>query len=356
MKLSFKISLTTASLFVVLLLALSYMQSNKTEDIIINNYDSSIAGELQLRNAYVDEYIKTRIEQIEKIAKTFEDADDLSPEFIKQIISSDNRVLDFQGLFIGLANGNVYKAEPDLTFRLIPNFDGRTRAWYKEAVALKKASNSSIYQDVSSKKSATTIFAPVFKNDKIVAVIGGNILINDFSDTITKIKSHNDISTLILDKNNEIIASENANELGKPEWLDSLNQKLSTLKTNKNLNHIVFTKDNKNYLAYCIINDISGFSICTIILEDVINNSVNDARNATLISFLIFLIIVIGFLSLIINFYLKPLSKITQGLNEFFSFLNHEKEDAHEIILHSKDEFGSMAKAINDNIEKTKLS
>ncbi|ULO01800.1 Cache sensor-containing MCP-domain signal transduction protein [Campylobacter sp. RM5004] len=356
MKLSHKISLSTASLFVVLLLVLSYLESNKTESIIISNYDSSIAGDLKLRNAYIDEYIKTRIEQIEKIAKTFEDANDLSPEFIQKIISNDNRILDFQGLFIGLANGDVYKAETDLSFRLIPNFDGRTRAWFKEANELRRASNSSIYKDVSSGKQATTIFAPVFKNNQIIAVIGGNILINDFSDIITSIKSNKDISTLILDKNNEIIASENTKELGKPEWLNGLNQELNKLKSNSNLNHIRFIKDNQEYLAYCIVNDLSGFSICTIILESAITKSVADARHSTLISFLIFLIIMVGFLTYTINFYLKPLSKITLGLNEFFDFLNHEKEDANKINLYSKDEFGSMAKAINENIEKTKQS
>lgn len=139
MRLSQKISLSTASLFVVLLLILSYIESNKTKQIIISNYDSSIAGELKLRNAYIDEYIKTRITQIEKVAKAFENTSEINPEIIQKIITNNNKILDFKGLFIGLDNGDVYKAEPDFSFRLIPNFDGRTRAWFKEANELKKS-------------------------------------------------------------------------------------------------------------------------------------------------------------------------------------------------------------------------
>ncbi|WP_033916542.1 methyl-accepting chemotaxis protein, partial [Campylobacter sputorum] len=45
---------------------------------------------------------------------------------------------------------------------------------------------------------------------------------------------------------------------------------------------------------------------------------------------------------------------IQSGLNNVFKFINHESKDANTINVKTKDEFGAMAKAINENIEKTK--
>ncbi|MBT0883768.1 methyl-accepting chemotaxis protein, partial [Campylobacter sp. 2018MI10] len=88
-------------------------------------------------------------------------------------------------------------------------------------------------------------------------------------------------------------------------------------------------------------------------LENLINSSF---VTTSIIALFVFIVVFIPYIVYVMMLIVKSLSKLNNGINEFFSFLNHEKEDAHEIILHSKDEFGSMAKAINDNIEKTKLS
>ncbi|WP_315940576.1 methyl-accepting chemotaxis protein, partial [Campylobacter lari] len=42
------------------------------------------------------------------------------------------------------------------------------------------------------------------------------------------------------------------------------------------------------------------------------------------------------------------------GLNSFFDFINHKTKDSAMINVNTNDEFGAMAKAINENITKTK--
>jgi methyl-accepting chemotaxis protein len=51
---------------------------------------------------------------------------------------------------------------------------------------------------------------------------------------------------------------------------------------------------------------------------------------------------------------LKPLELFQNGLFDFFSFLNHETSDVQSISIDTKDEIGTMAKIVNDNILKTK--
>ena len=49
----------------------------------------------------------------------------------------------------------------------------------------------------------------------------------------------------------------------------------------------------------------------------------------------------------------KNLTIIKSGLLDFFSYLNKETKHTNQIELKSSDEFGEMAKMINQNIQKT---
>lgn len=53
---------------------------------------------------------------------------------------------------------------------------------------------------------------------------------------------------------------------------------------------------------------------------------------------------------LLMRFVNKPLKILESGLNEFFLFLQNKKSHPNQIALYSKDEFGSMAKSLNENI------
>ena len=52
----------------------------------------------------------------------------------------------------------------------------------------------------------------------------------------------------------------------------------------------------------------------------------------------------------------KPVDKFQVGLLNFFAFLNNETTDVKEIDIDSKDEFGIMANAVNENIKIVKMN
>lgn len=56
----------------------------------------------------------------------------------------------------------------------------------------------------------------------------------------------------------------------------------------------------------------------------------------------------------IIIYQLRHITPITNGLIKFFDFINHKASDAPLLHIKTHDEFGKMAKAINENIEHTK--
>ena len=93
----------------------------------------------------------------------------------------------------------------------------------------------------------------------------------------------------------------------------------------------------------------------TNMVKDSVSSS-NKSLTLIVILSLIVMAISIGFTVMTTSFVLKSLSKLQQGILEFFSFLNEESKSATLIDLKSNDEFGEIAKVINENISKTENS
>ncbi|MDK2062838.1 methyl-accepting chemotaxis protein [Aliarcobacter butzleri] len=93
----------------------------------------------------------------------------------------------------------------------------------------------------------------------------------------------------------------------------------------------------------------------TNMVKDSVSSS-NKSLTVIVILSLIVMAISIGFTVMTTSFIVKSLSKLQQGILGFFSFLNEESKSATLIDLKSNDEFGEIAKVINQNIEKTESS
>ncbi|OCM00289.1 Methyl-accepting chemotaxis protein IV [Aliarcobacter thereius] len=82
-------------------------------------------------------------------------------------------------------------------------------------------------------------------------------------------------------------------------------------------------------------------------------SSSNTALNLIIILSIVILIITVGFTMITTNIIVSSLNKVKVGVLSFFDFLNEEDKKAELINLNSNDEFGEIARAINDNIIKT---
>ncbi|HRL09046.1 MAG TPA: methyl-accepting chemotaxis protein, partial [Aliarcobacter sp.] len=95
----------------------------------------------------------------------------------------------------------------------------------------------------------------------------------------------------------------------------------------------------------------------------VLSSDLDDllALNYTLRQYSIFggialLLILLGINYLIIKKTVnEPLLIINKDLDEFFAYLNRDKESIDFVHVNTKDEFGRMSKILSDNIEKTRL-
>ncbi|MEA3498653.1 MAG: methyl-accepting chemotaxis protein [Campylobacterota bacterium] len=89
--------------------------------------------------------------------------------------------------------------------------------------------------------------------------------------------------------------------------------------------------------------------------KEYIENNSNILLTIVMLS--VFGFILISFYSfIIINVISKSLEKVQNGVDSFFNFLNRETTQAQKIDLNTNDEFGKMAKDINENIIKIEKS
>ncbi|MFK5984388.1 MAG: ATP-binding protein [Pseudomonadota bacterium] len=81
---------------------------------------------------------------------------------------------------------------------------------------------------------------------------------------------------------------------------------------------------------------------------DAQQNKANIVKFAIAVGLLLTILVVMAIL--LMNFVNKPLKILESGLNNFFLFLQNKKDHPQQIVLNSNDEFGSMAKSLNENI------
>ena len=95
---------------------------------------------------------------------------------------------------------------------------------------------------------------------------------------------------------------------------------------------------------------LAQISVSAISLRDEANESLNNILIIVAIVAIILFIIISMLISKVV---INSLNNFKEGLLLFFSYLNREQTDVVLLNESSKDEFGEMAKVVNDNIERT---
>lgn len=313
---------------------------------------------------YIDEYFGYRLNSINKfaelaVAKGVVLDDDNMTSFIKEIFPHTQ----FNALFIGYeSDGRLIKTDDvsgNNPFRLNmtkDNFDSRIRQWYKEAKQFKKAGFSRPYIDITTKTYITTAYVPVIINNELVAVIGANIYLEELQKIINGLKTSDSSSIILFDKENNIVSHNdksfimNDNHTHKDMYNRFVSHSQSSI--NKPTNLFQDEYNGQTYLTMCMKTDKYNWTVCS-------SNSMDDYDllfKGILLKqigvILLFVIIIIVFLSLTVRYFLNNLKVILKGLEEFFKYLNHEKDDIEFINISTNDEFGKMAVIVNDNIRK----
>lgn len=240
--------------------------------------------------------------------------------------------------------------------------------WVKIAKENKRTSLTSVYDETIDNKKVliTSITTPLYKNGEFIGSSGMDISLDSINEISSSVKTYNSGYAFILNDKGIVLGHPNSEYIGK-DILDIVKQKEHYKKilesTQNNEDYSFYLKSintNLESFYYSQVLNIQGTnSKWSMVLvtphEEYLANAI-FIRNFSIIAALIGLVL----LALVIFFSVKSLKSnlkaISSGLENFFNFLNKETSLVNKINISSDDEFGLMAKNINDNVKSIQNS
>ncbi len=345
------------SIFIIIgfsiFITLNYHSSNK--DIFTAIGVSKQESVMNVKS-FVDGFFDNKVDFVEALAKQIEQSD-LSNESIGHILEHSFPYAKVSSLFFGYEKDGLLVTIDDENnhYYNLKNFDSRTRDWYKEGKQKRAPGLSQAYNDVRTNKLQVTSYAPVIVNGELIGIVGSGIFLDSLQSEFKELKVSPTSAILLADKDNDIVSHTDPSFIftRDTEVLDNVKRFSKILKDDKPTDLIRFSAKGDERVSVCVRTDF-GWLLCT-------SNSISDYEDIlhllvvhqVIVSF-IFMIIIIIVLVLVMKKILAPLELIRRGLSGFFDFLNHKSDDVAAIELKSKDEFGDMARRINENISHTK--
>ena len=315
---------------------------------------------------FIDTYFDARLDFMQRVVQDLQDSGDLSHQNVANWLKEAYGFTSMDALYLGYAHDglliktDVQSGNKPYILDQSKGFDSRTREWFKDALATGKGGFTRPFRDITTNELTISVYVPVIREGKIVAVIGANIFLKDLQKAFMSLKTTPSSSVFlvgvddrgtynILHTDEEVLFSENNQ---KYEIYDTLYAKtpkephtLSPLLHYEfgGLAKVAVCSVNKNQWLLCSSNSQADF-------EEELHTYLISQIGFSVVAILL----TAALLYWIIIYQLRHITPITNGLIKFFDFINHKASDAPLLHIKTHDEFGKMAKAINENIEHTK--
>ncbi|ECL3458188.1 methyl-accepting chemotaxis protein [Campylobacter coli] len=251
-------------------------------------------------------------------------------------------------VYLGLNNGKVLLSQKSNDAKmpeLRDDLDIKTKDWYQEALKTNDIFVTPAYLDTILKQYVITYSKAIYKDGKIIGVLGVDIPSEDLQNLVANTPGN----TFLFDQKNKIFAATNK-ELLNPSIDHS--PVLNAYKAHGDNNFFSYKLNNEERLGVC--TKVFAYTACITESADIINKPIFKAAYIQVIALIVMISISIILLYFIVSKYLSPLAAIQTGLTSFFDFINHKTKNVSTIEVKSNDEFGQISNAINENILATK--
>lgn len=255
------------------------------------------------------------------------------------LAANDKEILDIS---YGSENGRfLCFHDGDLTAEIDP----RTRDWYKDCKPLASGTMmiTEAYQDASSKKMVVTAATPVKPDGKFIGAICSDITLDVLDEQIAKVKYRGEGDCFVLEKNGNVLASENKeNVLKNVKDVKGFGEHFEEMLKNERGYFFTDTEKGKRIVAYCTLpttNWILGVGVD----KDFVFESVDRMM------MIYALLTVIGII-LIVAACLKLSQQI---LTSVIDLEEHAEQMAQgnlhldDLVIQSEDEIGSLSRSFN---------
>ncbi|QNM92958.1 methyl-accepting chemotaxis protein [Aliarcobacter cryaerophilus] len=327
---------------------------------IVNRIETAIKTDEKLTKEGMIEFQKNILKNNDFLYTAWIGFEDDSYLFDRYDGSDKNPYYTPKGVFQPLVTKNGEKFE----IEFLPEFD-KDAIYIKKAIENKRVSIVEPYEyELSGKKVLmATVSSPIIIDGKIIGVVGVDFTLEAINNAISSITLFDTGYLIFIEPSGAIISHKDSKRVGKI-YADTANGDIDRMNILEN------QKQGKSYEFYTLAKATGKtsyfysypfefgdtkryFVLISASAEEEYLKSANDVRNFSLI----FALVVTGLIVAIVMYSMRTLSKnltiISSGLLGFFSFLNKETTTTKQIEINSNDEFGTMAKVINENIKRT---
>ncbi|WP_261857860.1 methyl-accepting chemotaxis protein [Photobacterium sanguinicancri] len=339
MKLSLKKKFISASLAAVVIMAtaLTWLASDQLYNETRNGVISRAYSLTNAASNTVREWVNIR-GSITKAFSPYINSTNPTP-FLQQAKQAG----DFEDIYFSDSNGKVYGSISDRNYSA---YDPRERPWYKGAAAEGKQTITSAYRDAMSGSLMVTITEPVYKNGRLVGVIGSDVLIDQLIDEVVNLDAGKNAYAMLLDnRDGTFLAHPNKNLLLKPisQYNSEFNQ--SSIKKaiqDKSIETLNIDGDDK--LIYFIQVPNTTWTLGVEMDRNTEEASLTSSLRQLIIVSILITLAVVAAVTFLVNFLFRDLDHVSVALAEIAS---GEGDLTQRLEPRSDDEVGQLALNFN---------
>ena len=339
-----KVTLIIALLISISLTAFGFISYIETKKNSITQVENSLKLASTSLTDYVDVWIEAKRDVLSATATRLQSIESMSDEELNAHLLHLSKSINGLDSFVGFeTDGKMVYASGE---KVPAGFDARTRSWYKEAKAKGKAGASNAYMSNSAKKYVVAIYAPIYKENKLIAVVATAVAL----DAITKATEDIQFSGgygILLDTKGLMLAHPKKEFLGKN--LSELNPPLAKQLEGKKEGLVEYEFNGKiKIFAFKVSTETGWTPAITFDKEEAY--TFLDAQIKKLLLFGMGMILLsIAIMIFLIKKLLQPLDKLNTVVKDLSSSEGDLKQRLH---VASNDEFGQVSHNINLFIEK----
>ena len=331
-------SLVVAATFSLFTLYGDYQQRRAISSEL-DNYLSEM-GTVTANN--IQNWLSGRILLVESEAQSI--ANNPAPEAVNRLLEQKALASTFIYSYLGSADGSFTMRPKD---DMPADYDPRTRPWYKDAMTAGGTTLTEPYIDASTKQLIITIATPA----QAAGVVGGDLSLQTLVQIINSLDFDGMGYAFLVSSDGKILVHPNQDLVMKslrdvfPKDTPRITQELSEVEQDGSTRLLTFTpvKGLPGVTWHVGLNIDKAKAYATL----------SSFRTSAIIAMLIAVISIIFLLSLLIQVLMRPLLAMSKAMQDI---AKGEGDLTKRLEIHSQDEFGQMAGAFNQFVERIHAS
>lgn len=263
---------------------------------------------------------------------------------LKQTLTSG----DFGLSYYGSTEGVMLRHDPSLNKA---GYDPRTRGWYKEAFAARKAITTSPYVSHTMQALVVTLADPVFRDGKITGVVGSNLALGKLVKDVLNISVPGKGYAMLLDIQNEVVVA-HPNEKMQLTTIANLGKGFDAASLKREINgggffSTTLNGEEKSVAVTAVPN--TAWAIALVMDQAALEAPLNDMLMKVVLIGLLILVFVSLFTAWLVNHQLRDLNKVSDALADI---ANGDGDLTVRIDVDSDDEVGKLANNFNQFVSR----